>query len=109
MPYVCPKCETVQDVPRLPPWYPWRLHYTFRCQTCATMLRLHRSQSAVICARVVSTAMVGLFCSLWEELPTDLPLIPRTLFHLAILVGLMLLCLATWIPPQCQPVVHSDE
>ena len=40
----CPKCGVTLDRRRMPPRYPWTLVYTFRCQSCATMLRWDMSR-----------------------------------------------------------------
>ncbi|MBC7820429.1 MAG: hypothetical protein IAG10_26390, partial [Planctomycetaceae bacterium] len=38
--YTCPKCSAIQENMRMPPKYLWSTAYIFRCQNCATMLRL---------------------------------------------------------------------
>lgn len=49
-PYICPKCGATQKPSLMPAWNPWMVYYTFRCQSCATMLRLYNSRWAPVIA-----------------------------------------------------------
>lgn len=42
--YICPKCGATQKTWMMPRTRVWKWPYTFRCQSCVTMLRLVNSE-----------------------------------------------------------------
>ena len=100
--YVCPKCSAIQDSARMPPKYLWSSVYTFRCQNCATMLRL-----APLRRRWVGYAAFPIMLAIYVPAQTYSRPAFRVAFFVSIGVGVCTLLVQTWIP--LDVVVHSDE
>lgn len=102
----CPHCGAEIRYQRNP-WTPWRGDEPFRCQTCATMLKLK--------IPVISTIFVGVFVPLEASIFIFGDLIFGSGWTVQILkfaLSLVILAAFVWITRNycvCQLVVHSDE
>jgi len=102
----CPVCGAPIDRRRLPPENLWNLGYTFRCQTCATMLRWDTALRDT-----ASTVLFLLWCLIAQPLLWNVfDSAPRTVIReLAVLlaVGGVFRIAIVCIPSSA--VYHSDE
>ena len=100
--YVCPKCFAIQETTQMPPTYLWSSTYTFRCQNCATMLRL-----APLLRRWVGYPVLAIMLAVLVA-ASNLPSPTYEFVLVTVVGGLACAVLATtWIP--LDVVVHSDE